>query len=151
MKPGKPRLAVWTALTAVLFFSAAAADLGLRSRSALLEARRQELWRDNPTLKELYYDGLFEKKLRQLKESAVAGRLTPEETQRQESLLKAEKDLYISGSSAKLAYTWYKTAAGEFTSPLNPWAAEAGKSLEAAREAWRAELAAAGPDAPPGP
>ncbi|PIU19598.1 MAG: hypothetical protein COT18_06660 [Elusimicrobia bacterium CG08_land_8_20_14_0_20_59_10] len=149
MKPGKLRLAAWTALTAVLFFSAAAADLGLRSRSALLEARKQELWRDTPRLKELHYNGLFEKKLLLLKENA--GRLTPEEMERRESLLKAERDLYISGSSAKLAYTWYKTAAGEFASPLNPWAAEAGKNLEAARDAWRSELAAAGPDAPPGP
>ena len=137
------RILKWTALLAVLFFTAAAADLGLRSRSALLEARRQELWRDTPSLKKEYYDRQLEKKLAGLKEGTAAAP-RPEETEEKASLLKAERDLYLSESSAKLAYLWYKTAAEEFPSPLNPWAARAARRLPAAKEAWRAELAAKG-------
>ncbi|HBA60716.1 MAG TPA: hypothetical protein DCZ92_07835 [Elusimicrobia bacterium] len=139
MRPATLRLAAWTALTAVLFFLAAA-DLGLRSRSALLEARQQELWRDNPSLKKRYYDAGLEDKLLALKKRAGSGELAREEAARQEALLRAERDLYVSESSARLAYTWYKTAAEDFPSPLNPWAAEAAKSLPSARKAWQAEL-----------
>ena len=140
----KPRVFAWTAAAAVLFFTIAAADLGLRSRSALNEARRQELWRDTPSLKKEYYDGLLDKQLLLLKDEAASAGLKPEGMESRASLLRAERDLYMSESSAKLACTWYKTAAEEFSSPLNPWAARARERLPAAREAWRAELAANG-------
>ena len=144
-----PRVLKWTALAAVLFFTAAAADLGLRSRSALTEARRQELWRDNPFLKKEYYDGQLEKKLNLLKAETAADKLKPEEAEEKASLLRTERDFYQSESSAKLAFIWYRTAAEEFPSPLNPWAARAAARLPAAREAWRAELAAKGMNADP--
>ena len=134
----RPALA---ACAAILFFAAAAADLGLRSRAALHEARRQDLWRASPRLKTEYYNGLLEKELARLDKGLAAGRTGKEKAGQQAALLKAERDFRLAESPAKLAWLWYKTAAGKFDSPLNPWAAQARARLPAAREAWRAELA----------
>jgi len=128
----------------MLFFVAAAADLGLRSRAALLEARRHDLWSANPGLKAEYYGSLYKKKLARLDKELAAGRLKKGSAGQQADLLKSERDFFLAESSAKLALLWYKTAAERFASPLNPWAARARERLPAAREAWRAELAAKG-------
>lgn len=135
----RPALA---ACAAILFFAGAAADLGLRSRAALQEARRHELWSATPQLKAEYYGGLLEKGLARLDKELSAGRIGKEKAEQQAALLKAERDFLLAESPAKLAVLWYKTAAEKFASPLNPWAAQARARLPAAREAWRAELAA---------
>jgi len=140
--PGIPRSLTWAALAALVFFLLAAGDLALRSREALAEARRQEAWRDNPALKTAYFEADLRKKELALAREAEKGGVTTEGAARSAALLAAEKDFHIAESSAKLAYAWYKTAASEFSSPLNPWAARAKAGLPAALAAWRAELAA---------
>ncbi|MCM2268281.1 MAG: hypothetical protein NDI60_10970 [Elusimicrobiales bacterium] len=124
----------WAAAAALVFLGLAAGDLALRSRAALREARRHEFWRDNPAEKLKHLEARF---------AAKAGAAGPE-AERAAALQKAEKDFFIAESSAKMAYVWYKTAAGEFRLPWNPWAAEARKSLPQALARWEAELAAAG-------
>ena len=140
--PGLPRSLTWAAIAAPVFFLFAAGDLALRSREALQEARRQEAWRDNPALKAGYFEADFNRKALALARRTERGEITAENAARAAALLEAEKEFNISESSAKLAYAWYKTAASEFSSPLNPWAARAKAKLPAALTAWRAELAA---------
>lgn len=140
--PGIPRSLTWAALAVPAFFLIAAGDLALRSREALLEARRQEAWRDNPALKTEYFEADFRKKTLVLARKTEKGAITAESAARSAALLAAEKEFMIAESSAKLAYAWYKTAASEFSSPLNPWAARAKARLPGALAAWRAELAA---------
>lgn len=144
-----PRLLVWAALAAPAFLLLAAGDLALRSRCALDEARRQESWRDAPALKARYFEALCRKRLEALAADAAAGKISKESAARAASLLAAERDFRVSESSAKMAYVWYKTAAGEFSSPLNPWAGQARAKLPAAQAAWRAELDAQGIKAEP--
>ena len=133
----------------LLFFLLAAGDLALRAREAYAEALRQEAWRDAPSLKAAALDAEFKLKFSELEKAAAAGKLTPEQTARSGALLEAEKDFRLRESAAKLAYVWYKSAAGDFKSPLNPWAKRAGAKLPGALAAWRAELAAAGVKAEP--
>jgi len=128
------------ALAAGAFLFLAAADLALRSRSALLKAEQQEKWAGSPTLKAEYYDSVFREKLAAFERSGA--KLSPETIERRKDLLAAEKDFLVSESSAKMAYVWYKTAAQDFNFPSNPWAAAAKARLPAALAAWRAELAA---------
>lgn len=135
---------VIAAAAVLLFLGAAAADLGLRSRSALLEARRQETWVKEPALKKAYYEAVLAKALAAVEKDAAAGRLDRPGADRKKALLTAERDFNMAESPAKLAWLWYRTAAREFPSPLNPWAAEAARALPAARAAWKAELAAKG-------
>ncbi|HNW44584.1 MAG TPA: hypothetical protein PKI19_08770 [Elusimicrobiales bacterium] len=130
------------ACAVILFFTAAAADLGLRSRSALRTAQRCELWVKTPALKAEYYESLYKAKLARLDAGLASGRLNKEQAAQQADLLRTERDFQLEESSAKLAWLWYKTAAGKFKSPLNPWAAQARARLPAALAAWRAELAA---------
>ena len=122
------------ALAALVFFALAAVDLALRSRSALQEARRHELWRDNPAAKAAWAESKFP---------------SQNADTRTKALREAEKKFLLTESSAKMAYVWYKTAAEEFRLPFNPWAAEARRRLPAALEAWKTELAAAGVKAEP--
>lgn len=144
-----PRILVWAAFAAPAFLMLAAGDLALRSRSAVREARRQEAWRDTPALKTRYFDDSCRERLAALEADSAAGKISKESAARAAVLLTAERDLRISESSAKMAYVWYKTAAGEFTSPLNPWAAQAREKLPGALAAWRAELDAQGIKAEP--
>lgn len=134
----------WLALAIPAFFLLAAADLGLRSRGALHRAREHAFWRDNPARKEEHYNALFETGLAAIKAEAAAGRATPEQSGRAAALAAAERDFLLSESSAKQAYIWYRSAAGDFRSPFNPWAAKARKELPSALAAWRRELAAKG-------
>lgn len=140
--PQLPRALVWAALAAPFFFLLAAGDLALRSREALLEGQRHERWRDNPALKTEYFEAEFRKNILALERETARGAAPPEDVERAAALLAAEKEFRISESSAKLACVWYKTAASEFSSPLNPWAARAEARLPEALAAWRAELAA---------
>ncbi len=128
------------ALAAGAFLFLAAADLALRSHSALLEAQKQEKWRETPSLKTGYYDSVLREKLAGL--DRTNEKISPESLSRKKDLLEAERDFRISESSAKMAYIWYKTAAEDFSFPLNLWAAKAKARLPAALAAWRAELAA---------
>lgn len=144
-----PRILVWAAIAAPAFLLLAAGDLALRSRSALAEAGRQDAWRDAPALKAGYFEDSCRKRLDALEAAAAAGRITGESAAREAVLLKAERDFRVSESSAKMAYVWYKTAAEEFPSPLNPWAKRAREKLPGALAAWRAELAAQGIKAEP--
>ena len=144
-----PRILVWAALAAPAFLLLAAGDLALRSRSALQEALRQESWRDAPALKARYFEDLCSRKLGALQADVAAGRTSRESSARAAALLTAERDFRVSESSAKMAYVWYKTAAGEFSSPLNPWAKRARERLPGALAAWRGELAARGIKAEP--
>ncbi len=139
-----PRILVWAAIAAPAFLLLAAGDLALRSRSALAEADRQEAWRSAPALKAAYFENSYREKLDALQAEAAAGKITGESAAREAALLKAERDFRVSESSAKMAYVWYKTAAGEFSSPFNPWAKTAREKLPDALAAWRAELAAQG-------
>jgi hypothetical protein len=118
----------------LVFLALAAGDLALRSRSALLEARRHELLRDDPAAKAAWAEAEFPGKNSGTREAA---------------LRETEKNFLLTESSAKLAYLWYKTAAEEFRLPFNPWAAEARRRLPGALEAWKAELKAAGVKAEP--
>lgn len=127
----------WIATAVPAFFLLAAGDLALRSRGALLRAEREEAWRDNPSAKAAYYEDLFSGE-------TAAGTGSPETAARAANLRKAEKEFRVSESSAKMAYIWYKTAAGDFYFPMNPWAARARAKLPSALAAWRAELAAKG-------
>lgn len=126
----------------LLLFLLIAGDLALRSREAFAEAGRQEAWRDAPGLKAAALDAEFKARFLDLEAAAAAGELTPEKAARAGALLGAEKDFRLRESSAKLAYIWYKSAAEDFSSPLNPWANKARKKLPGALSAWRAELAA---------
>lgn len=131
--------------TAVLgFFLLAAGDLALRSRGALLRGDEQALWRDNPGSKAAHYEALFRQRASAIEKDSAGGLLTKEQAGRAAALAAAERDFFISESSAKLAYTWYLTAAGDFHSPFNHWAAKAEEKLPGALAAWRAELAARG-------
>ncbi len=137
------RPAAWAAIAVSAFFLLAAADLALRSRSALLRAVREEYWRDNPSAKAAYYEAEYARETAADKRAA-AGTASPEAAARAAALRTAEKEFRITESSAKLACLWYRTAAKDFYFPLNPWAARAGAGLPAALAAWRAELAAQG-------
>jgi hypothetical protein len=137
-----PRILAWAAAAVPAFLLLAAGDLALRSRSALLEAGRQERWRDAPALKAAYFDASRRKALAALDAGTAAGRITAESAARSKVLLNAERDFRVSESSAKMAYVWYKSAAGEFSFPLNPWAKKAREKLPGALAAWRGELAA---------
>lgn len=139
----KRRLA-WAATAALVFLALAAADLALRSRSALRTAQRYEAWAADPAAKAAWLDAEFAPRFAKLDAEAAAGKLPGPDARRARTLLEAEKEFLLAESSAKLAYTWYKTAAYEFRLPVNPWAAEAGRRLPGALAAWRAELAAAG-------
>jgi len=131
--------------TAVLgFFLLAAGDLALRSRGALLRGDEHALWRDNPGRKAAHYEALFKQRASAIEADSAAGALTKEQAGRASALAAAERDFFISESSAKLAYTWYRTAASDFSSPFNPWAAKAKEKLPDALAAWRVELAAKG-------
>ncbi|OGS13571.1 MAG: hypothetical protein A2234_01630 [Elusimicrobia bacterium RIFOXYA2_FULL_58_8] len=130
------------ACAAILFFAAAAVDLGLRSRAALRQAQLHALWSATPGLKTAHYDGLLKEQLALLEKETAAGRLDRARAERQAAVLKAESDFHLAESSAKLSWIWYRTAAEKFSSPFNPWAAQARARLPAATEAWRAELAA---------
>ncbi len=144
----KRRLA-WAATAALVFLALAAADLALRSRTALRTALRYEAWAADPAAKAAHFDARFAPRFAGVDAEAAAGRLTEEEARRARNLLAAEKEFLLAESSYKLAYTWYKTAAYEFKLPFNPWAAEARRRLPGALAAWRAELAAAGLKAEP--
>lgn len=139
----KRRLA-WAATAALVFLALAAADLALRSRSALNLALRYEAWAANPAARAAWLDSEFAPRFKKLDAEAAAGKLPGPDVQRARTLLTAEKEFLLAESSTKLAYTWYKTAAYEFRLPFNPWAAEAKRRLPGALAAWRAELAAAG-------
>jgi hypothetical protein len=134
------RPAAWIAIAVPAFLLLAAADLGLRSRGALARAEQHARWRDYPAEKAAHFDNLFDGKAADIDAGAAAGRLTAEAAARELTLAAAERDFLISESSAKQAYTWYRTAARDFSSPLNPWAGRAERELPAALAAWRAEL-----------
>ena len=133
----------WAAIAVPAFFLLAAGDLALRSRGALLRAEREDAWRDNPAAKAAYFEEQYARETAPDK-AAAAVPPSPETAARAAALRKAEKEFRISESSAKMAYIWYKTAAGDFYFPMNPWAARAREKLPAALAAWRAELAAKG-------
>jgi hypothetical protein len=138
------RPAAWIALAVPAFLLLAAADLGLRSRGALARAEQHARWRDNPAEKAAHFGALFELRAAEIKAEAAAGRLAQEQAERAQALAAAERDLQLQESSAKQACLWYRSAAREFRSPLNPWAARAEKELAPALAAWRAELRAQG-------
>lgn len=126
MAAGKAlRATALAALAAGAFLSLAAADLALRSRSALKEAEKYEA------------------------EAAPADAPAAAATERERDLQEARAAFLRGQSRRKLAYIWYKTAAEDFDFPGNPWAAKARARLPGALAAWRAELAAAGVKAEP--
>ncbi|MDP2866293.1 MAG: hypothetical protein Q8O90_08625 [Elusimicrobiota bacterium] len=137
------KVLAWIAIAVPAFFLLAAGDLALRSRSALHRAEREEAWRDDPAAKAAYFEGRDSMETAADK-AAAAAPPSPESAARAADLRKAGKEFRISESSAKMAYIWYKTAAGDFYFPMNPWAARARVKLPAALAAWRAELAAKG-------
>lgn len=137
----------WTtraALAALVFFLLAAADLALRSRGALARAEQEMAWAADPAAKAAWYGAVYAGKAEKVKKDLAAGRLTPAAAARADALLQAERDFRISESSAKMAFIWYRSAAEEFRSPLNPWSARAAAAMPRALAAWKAELAAAG-------
>ncbi|MGD9643395.1 MAG: hypothetical protein AB7V08_11725 [Elusimicrobiales bacterium] len=134
------RPAAWIAIAVPAFLLLAAADLGLRSRGALERAAQHVRWRDYPAEKAAHFTNLYDGKAAAIDAGAAAGRLTAETAARELALAAAERDFLISESSAKQAYIWYRTAARDFASPLNPWAGRAEAELPAALAAWRAEL-----------
>ncbi len=138
------RYAAWTAIAVPAFFLLAAADLALRSRGALLRAERQEYWGTHPADKAAHFRALYEDQAGRIKKEETAGALTAEQADRKLELAAAERDFRVSESSAKQAYLWYRSAAQDFPSPLNPWAGKAGEKLPEALAAWRAELKAKG-------
>jgi hypothetical protein len=144
-----PRWIARAAVAAPVFLLLAAGDLALRSRSALLEAEKQQSWRDSPAAKTAYFEAEFRRESEAAQKEAVSENLPQESAARRIALLEAEKEFRISESSAKMAYIWYRTAAEDFDFPLNPWAAQARKELPAALAAWRAELATKGIKAEP--
>lgn len=121
------RATALAALAAGAFLSLAAADLALRSRSALAEAQRYEAQAAGPGGAEAGTEGAG--RGRDLREART-------------SFLRAQ-------SRRKLAYIWYRSAAEDFYFPGNPWAAKARSRLPAALAAWRTELAASGIKAEP--
>jgi hypothetical protein len=138
------RPAAWIALAVPAFFLLAAGDLALRSRGALQRAEEHARWRDDPARKAAHYEELFKQRVSAIEKDSAAGKLTKEQSGRAAALASAERDFFISESSAKQACIWYRTAAKDFSSPYNPWAKRAEKALPAALAAWRAELAAQG-------
>lgn len=142
--PRKLGAPAWIAIAVPAFFFLAAADLGLRSRGALAEAERHARWRDNPSEKAAWFGAAYDSAVAGIKKDEAAGRLAPEQAARAEALAAAERDFRMAESSAKQAVIWYRTAAREFRSPLNPWSSTAERALPAATEAWRAELKASG-------
>jgi len=148
MAPGRLlRSAALAAVAAGAFLLLAAGDLALRSRSALLEAEKQEQWAGTPALKTAALEAEFGAKLAALERGA--GGISAEELERSKDLLAAQKHFNLAESPQKLAYLWYKTAAEDFNFPANPWAAAARRKLPGALAAWRAELAARGVKAEP--
>ena len=137
------KVRAWAAIAVPAFFLLAAGDLALRSRGALLRAEREEAWRDNPAAKAAYFEEQYARETAPGK-AAAAAPPSPENAARELNLRKAGKEFRVSESSAKMAYIWYKTAAGDFYFPINPWAARARAKLPAALAAWRTELAAKG-------
>ncbi|OIO01086.1 MAG: hypothetical protein COX65_05435 [Elusimicrobia bacterium CG_4_10_14_0_2_um_filter_56_8] len=134
----------WIAAAVPAFLLLAAGDLALRSRDALLKAREQAAWRDNPGEKAAHYAAWFQERSEAIEKDSAAGKLTAEQSGRAAVLAAAERDFLISESSSKQAFLWYKTAADDFYFPFNPWAQAARKELPGALAAWRAELAAKG-------
>jgi hypothetical protein len=137
----------YTALAAAAagaFFLLAAADLGLRGRGAFERARQHAAWRDNAPAKAEHYARLYAQRAAEIKTQAEGGKLSAEQAERALTLAEAERDLSVSESSAKLAVLWYRSAAEDFGSPFNRWAAPARRELPAALAAWRAELKAQG-------
>ncbi|MBI4350467.1 MAG: hypothetical protein HY550_03415 [Elusimicrobia bacterium] len=128
----------WIAIAVPVFFLLAAGDLALRSREALRRAEREEAWRADPSAKAAYFEAKY------AAEAAAPGTYTGGTAARAATLRAAEKEFLVSESSAKMAYVWYRTAAEDFSFPLNPWAARARARLPAALAAWRAELEAGG-------
>ncbi|MHB0995468.1 MAG: hypothetical protein ACYC2I_03760 [Elusimicrobiales bacterium] len=128
------RATALAALAAGAFLFLAAADLALRSRSALAEARK--------------YEAMAAETLPPADEPDDAGAGTAE-AGRGRDLREARASFLRAQSSRKLAYIWYKTAAEDFNFRGNPWAAEARAKLPGALAAWRAELAASGVKAEP--
>lgn len=122
----------------------AAADLGLRSRGALKEARRHASWIKNPEAKKAYFEKLYAGRAAAIGSAAAEGKISGDEAERRRVLAETERDFLISESSAKQACLWYRTAAREFNSPLNPWASQAEKELPEALKAWTGELEASG-------
>jgi hypothetical protein len=143
------RPAAWIAIAIPAFLLLAAADLGLRSRGALERAGQHARWRDNPAEKAAHFNGLFDLKAADTRAREADGGLTAEGAARELALAAAERDFRISESSAKQAYIWYRTAARDFSSPLNPWAARAERELPAALAVWRGELERGGAKAEP--
>ncbi len=141
---GNFRTLAWIALAVPAFFLLAASDLCLRSRGALARAEEETFWRDNPVKKAAHYEDIFKERVSVISADRAAGRLTGEQAGRARTLAAAERDFFISESSAKQACIWYRTAAEDFRAPFNPWAGEAAKKLPGALAAWRAELAAKG-------
>lgn len=137
--------AVWIAIAVPAFFLLAAADLGLRSRGALARAEQHARWRDYPSDKAAHFNAAYAAREAAIKADEAAGRLSAEKAARELALAAAERDFRVSESSAKQAVLWYRAAALEFRSPLNPWAARAAAALPAAEAAWSAETAARGP------
>jgi hypothetical protein len=133
-----------TAAAAAVFFMLAAADLALRSRGALQKAEQHASWRDNPVSKAAYFEDIRKLRSKKIQQDSSDGAITPAQAERRQVLETAERDFRVSESSAKQAYLWYRTAAEDFKSPFNPWAADAGKRMAAALDAWRAELKAQG-------
>ena len=138
------RLTALAAAAAGAFFLLAAGDLALRSRSALAEARRHAAWHADPAAKAAHFKALYAAASGTISRDAAQGHLTAEQAARAETLAAAERDMLIAESSAKQAVLWYRSAAEDFSSPLNPWSALAARELPAALEAWRAELEARG-------
>ncbi|MDA8131467.1 MAG: hypothetical protein M0011_08200 [Elusimicrobia bacterium] len=134
------RYTAWTALAVLAFFLLAAADLALRSRSAMKRGDKFYYWLTRPDDKKAYFDGLYKSRAEKITRDAEAGRLSAAETARQTELAAAERDFRLQESSAKQAYIWYRTAAEDFRSPLNPWAAEASAKADSALAAWKEEL-----------
>lgn len=146
--PKALRITALAALAAGAFLLLAAGDLALRSRSALLMAEQEEYWRDNPAAKAAHFEAEYAGKTARDK-NAAAAQTSPGTAARAADVRAAEKDFRISESSAKMAYIWYRTAAGDFNFPGNPWAARARTRLPGALAAWQTELAAKGIKAEP--
>ena len=134
------RYTAWTASAVLAFFLLAAGDLALRARSALKRGDRFYAWVSAPEEKKAYFNGLYDRRAEGLRGEAEAGRLTPAEAARLTDLAAAERDFRLKESSAKQAYFWYRTAAEDFRSPFNLWAAEASLKAAEALSAWKEEL-----------
>ena len=138
------RYTAWTALAVLAFFLLAAADLAMRSRSALKRGDLFHSWLAHPGDKRAYFERAYRERAAEIRRDAEAGRLSEADASRLTALAAADRDLRLGESSAKQAYFWYRTAAEDFRSPLNPWAAEASAKADSALAAWKEELRAAG-------